>query len=286
MAMAIRKILVPVNGSEAAGTALKTALIVGRAQGAHVEALHVKLSAADAVPLIGEGMSGAFAEELMELTKREADLRALAARQTFDQCRDELDVPRAEVPMHGEVTTAFIETVGREDDETAHRGRLADLIVVARPSAGSDVTADLTLNAALYESGRPVLVAPAELRPVIGRRIAVAWNDSAEAARALAGALPLLTAADQVWVVTADGGGEGETSCRAAVAYLGYHGIAAETRVVLGARAVGDALLDGCAEADLVVMGAYTHSRLRELILGGTTRYMLEESTLPLLMAH
>ncbi|MCU0839440.1 MAG: universal stress protein [Rhodospirillales bacterium] len=284
--MAIRKILVPVDGSEAARTALKTALIVGRAQGAHVEALHVKLSAADAVPLIGEGMSGAFAEELMELTRREADLRAVAARQTFDQCRGELDVPRAEAPIHGEVTTAFIETIGREDDETAHRGRLADLIVVARPSTGSDVTADLTLNAALYESGRPVLVAPAELRPVIGRRIAVAWNDSAEAARALAGAIPLLTTADQVWVVTADGGGDGEASCRDAVAYLGYHGVAAETRVVLGARAVGDALLDGCAEADLVVMGAYTHSRLRELILGGTTRYMLEESTLPLLMAH
>lgn len=284
--MAIRKILVPLDGSEMARIALTTALIVARSQGAHVEALHVKLSATDAVPLIGEGMSGAFAEELIELTKRETEQRAVLARAIFEECRSELEVPQAEAPMGREVTAAFVETVGREDEETARRGRLADLIVVGRPSAGSDVTADLTLNAALYESGRPVLVAPAELRPAVGRRIAVAWNDSVEATRALAGGMPLLAAAEQVWVVSADRGEETEESCKRAVAYLGYHGIHADSRVVLGTRAVGEALLEGCGDADLVIMGAYTHSRLRELILGGTTRYMLEESALPLLMAH
>jgi nucleotide-binding universal stress UspA family protein len=181
--MAIRKILVPVDGSESARTALNTALVVGRAHGAHVEALHVRLSPTDAVPMIGEGMSGAFAEELMELTAREAEVRAAAARQVFDACRRDLEVPQSEAPLGGDVTTALVEVVGREDEETARRGRLADLVVVARPSAGSDVTADLTLNAALYGSGRPVLVAPAEPRPVIGRRIALAWNNSVEAAR-------------------------------------------------------------------------------------------------------
>lgn len=284
--MAIRKILVPVDGSDAARVALKTALIFCRAHGAHVEALHVKISAADALPLIGEGMSGAFAEELMELTQREADARAAAARRLFEECRQELEVPQADAPVDREATTAFVEVVGREDEETAQRGRLADLIVVARPSAGTDVTADLTLNAALYETGRPVLVAPAELRPVIGRRVALAWNNSIESARALAGAMPILAAAEQVWVVTAGSGRDSEASSRAAVIYLGYHGIHAESRVVLGPRNVGEALAEGCADADLVVMGAYTHSRLRELILGGVTRFMLEESTLPLLMAH
>lgn len=284
--MALRKILVPVDGSDAARAALETALAIGRAHGAHVEALHVRPSAADAVPLLGEGMSGAMIDELIEVAAREADLRAVAARNVFNDVRGKLEIPQADTPGDGEVSTAFLEMVGREDEVVALRGRLTDLIVLGRPSAGADVTGNLTLSAALFESGRPVLVAAAEPRPVLGRRIAVAWNNSVEATRALAAAMPFLQAADQVWVVSADTEDGGEPLCGSAVDYLSWHGIHAEKRLVLGRGAIGDALLDGCAEADLVVMGAYTHSRLRELIFGGVTRHMLEEATLPLLMAH
>lgn len=284
--MALRKILVPVDGSDAARAALETALAIGRAHGAHVEALHVRASPADAVPLLGEGMSGAMIDELIEVAARETDLRAVAARNVFNDVRGKLEIPLAEAPGDGEVSIAFLEMVGREDEVVALRGRLTDLIVVGRPSAGADVTANLTLSAALFESGRPVLVAAAEPRPVLGRRIAVAWNNSVEATRALAAAMPFLRAADHVWVVSADTEDGGEPLCGSAVDYLSWHGIHAEKRLVLGRGAIGDALLDGCAEADLVVMGAYTHSRLRELIFGGVTRHMLEEATLPLLMAH
>jgi nucleotide-binding universal stress UspA family protein len=164
-------------------------------------------------------------------------------------------------------------------------GRAADLIVVGQGDLATHV---------ISGSGRPVLVAPhACSASAVGRRVLVAWDGGREAARALQLALPLLQMAEQVDIAVIDTGPDAVAEARAAdpLPYLERHGIKARMAVhALGGKrhAVGNALLRVAADggADVLVMGAYGHSRMRETILGGVTRTIFEEMRLPVLMVH
>jgi nucleotide-binding universal stress UspA family protein len=284
--MAIRRLLVPIDGTEPGRAAMALAIAVARRLGSHIDGLHVHIEPIEALPIVGEGVSGALIQELIELTAREATGRAAAAKRIFDEVQAEYQIPLLKSPHANGASAWWSEVMGREDEVIARLGRLADMIVVSRPSPKAEVGASLAFDTALFETGRPVLVAPREAPGDVGHHIAVAWNDSAESSRALAASLPLLRTAARVTVVAAVSGDVDQDECRAVVDYLHWHGVAAEERVVLGHGAVGDALIEGCGDADLIVMGAYTHSRLLQLILGGVTRHLLEEARVPLLMAH
>jgi len=287
--MTIRIIMVPLDGSDAARPALELALVTAKRTGAHLEALHVRADPKDAVPLLGEGMSGAMIEELIDLTEKEAEARCERARSMFDTLCAENGVTVTDGPGSAGPTAGWRETTGREDELAAWRGRLADLIVVGRPAADSEAPSILMVNAAVFESGRPVLVAPPTFAPDLGRRVAIAWNGSAEAARAVHGALPLIASAESVTIFTTETEKTPETAAGELSGYLAGHGISAEQRSLTESDGpVAKALLEACVtdDVDLLVMGAYTHSRLRQLILGGVTRHVLQEVTLPVLMAH
>lgn len=283
--MAIRRILVPVEGSVCGRTVLLTALDVARAHGAHVAAVHVRPDPRVGVPLIGEGMSAGMVEELIALTEKETTTRARDARALFDEIHGESGLPLSSDPAEFGASISFVEADGREEEEIAQRGRLADLIVLGRPSQQPDTDATVIFNAALFESGRPVLVAPTEPQP-FGRRIAIAWNGNVEAARAVHAAMDFLHRAESVDIFAADPDTSGNADGGALVDYLAWHGIGARLQPLAEAGSVGDAVGKAVAGADLVVMGAYSHSRLRELILGGVTRHMLENTASALLMAH
>ncbi len=293
--MSIRTILVPFDGTEAAKPALETALAVGREIDAHVEVLHVSVDARDVVPLLGEGMSGSMIEEMFGLAEKEAADRLKKARRMFDEaCAG--TVPTVEPPPEGSPEAGFsvtwAERTGREDEIVGNRGRLADLVVVARTTPDSDASAALTLKAALFECGHPVLVATAQeagAAPVLGTRVAIAWNGSAQAARAVTAAIPFLQRASGVTILTADSVATSVDVVPALIDYLAWHGVAAEARTSSPAgRHVGEVMLKECVDlgAGMLVMGAYTHSRMRQLILGGVTRYVLAEAKIPLFMAH
>lgn len=144
-----------------------------------------------------------------------------------------------------------------------------------------------TIDAALFDTGRPVLVAPPAAPLQIGRKIAIAWNGSSQAARAVAFSLPFLERAEQVTILVGSGQ-DSHTPGTALAAYLERHGIRAAVEGFDVAGSVGKSVLERAGElgADLIVMGAYGHSRLREMILGGATREILASATLPVLMAH
>lgn len=177
----------------------------------------------------------------------------------------------------------------------AQRARFADLVVLAQPyGEGAAPDAEAVVEAALFDGNCPVLILPHGKSDVagIGRRVIIAWNQSDEALTAIRRARPILKSADLVEITVVDpsphspeGSDPGGALCR----MLTRHGVKAEVAVLAKTLpTVSEVLNRRAAEtgADLIVMGAYSHSRLREAIMGGATRHMLERAKVPVLMAR
>ena len=287
--MTIRTILAPIDGSAASTETAKAAFSIGRELGAHVEAIHVKTDPKDTIPLLGEGMSVAMIEDMVEIAERDSKERSDSASKVFQDTASEFGAIITDQPSPNGFTACWTQEVGRDDDVIARKGRLSDIVVVGRPGEGSDVSATLSLNAALFETGRPVMVVPPSGIGSMSEKIAISWNGSAQSARAVSSALPLIKKASEVIVFTIDSDQTSSARAPELVSYLKWHGVDAHMRTLEAqGNAVGKELLReaGAANVGLLVMGAYTHSRMRQLILGGVTRHVLENSTIPLFMAH
>jgi nucleotide-binding universal stress UspA family protein len=168
--------------------------------------------------------------------------------------------------------------------------RYADLVIAAQPEP-QETLASLFAGELVLGAGRPVLFVPYAGRFAdVGKRVLIAWNASREAARAVTDALPILARAEAVEVIAfAPGGDHGEIPGADMAHFLARHGVKASAATdTAPALAVGERILSRAAdsEADLIVMGAYGRSRLRELVLGGATRTLLGAMTVPVLMAH
>ena len=173
-------------------------------------------------------------------------------------------------------------------DFLASYARVFDVTVVGRPESVSDGPRMGALEAALFESGRPVLLAPPSGVRKLGENILIAWNGTPEAARTVAFAKPLLLRARHVAVVTVAGGQTSEPSGERLAHYLRLNGISCEAHDVEPDAERGAAFLAAAARlgSDLVIKGAYTQSRLRQMIFGGATRHIVTEATVPVLLAH
>ncbi len=286
--MAIRKLLLPLTGTAAGEAALSTALMIANIWKAHVTALHVRVDSRDVAPLAGEGLSGAMIEEMMSATEKESTDRARAVHSMFDKFVAAHNVVLGQGHFESETATASFATItGREEDLVAQQARLADLTVVPHPEAGEDVSSSDALHAVLFDSGRPVLIAPQKAPQSIGTRICLAWNGTAESASAVLAALPWMQRANAVRILTSDEYHRRGPQAADLLAYLALHGITADVVTFRGIdRDVGAGMLKATRDfgADLLAMGAYSHSRLRQLILGGVTRHVLEKSDLPVMM--
>lgn len=287
--MAIKVILTPLFGAPSDEAALATALVVARKFSAHIDAMHIRADPRTMIPYIGEGMSGALIEEMIASAEQQADERAKRVRQTFDGWCAKSGIAMGESAAEGP-NCAWIEDTGRPDACVARRGRVADVVVVARPEGENAITTITeTLEAALMDSGTPLLVAPSAAPATVGDHVAIAWNGGMEAARAVTAAMPLLNAAGKVTVLTVGDPCPPEATAEALAGYLASHGVTAQVRKIEEAGdSMSATLLGAAAEAgaDLMVMGAYTHSRLRELVFGGVTYEVLSAADIPVLMAH
>jgi nucleotide-binding universal stress UspA family protein len=287
--MSVRKFLLPVSSSDSAEAALHAGLMLAKMWSAHLQVLHIAVDSRDLAPLAGEGLSGAMIEEMTSATEQEGGARARELRQLFDMATEDQQVTVGDA-MRGrnEPSAAFTTIAGREEEIIAHQARIADLTIVPHPQAGEDVAAADALHAVLFDSGRPVLMAPVEKPFTIGRRIAVAWNGTAQGASALGSTMPFIRQADEVRIFASDEYFKRGPAAEEVADYIADHGVTAKiTRFESLNRSVGAGLLAAVADfgADLMSMGAYSSSsRLHQLILGGTTRYVLENATLPVLM--
>jgi nucleotide-binding universal stress UspA family protein len=167
-------------------------------------------------------------------------------------------------------------------------GRVFDILAVGRPGSASTEPHRSTLEGALFESGRPVLIAPPKAPATLGTMVAIVWNGSSETARSVGFAMPLLQKAADVAVLAVPGMRLPGPSEAQLARSLRRHGVPARVVEVKEGKAPGVALLDKAAVlgADLLIKGGYTQSRLRQLIFGSVTSEILADARLPVFMAH
>ena len=283
--MEIRTILAGASGGSASGGALELACRLAGRFGAHLEAMHVRLDIAEVVMAAGaEGLAAAADLGWAEQTSGEVAAIAEATRVGFAAAVERNGLTLAE----GAGGAAWHEETGDAATLVARRARFFDLVVLGRSDRVIDAPHTDAIEETLIRSGRPVLLAPAEAPGAIGESIAIAWNGSAEAVRAVAGALPLLRLAKKTVVVTL-GAAEGEGADELQ-AYLALHGIAATQHLVaeVAGEGPGGQLLSAARDegADLLVIGGYSHPPWREMLFGGATSEIVGASRLPVLVAH
>jgi nucleotide-binding universal stress UspA family protein len=183
----------------------------------------------------------------------------------------------------------WTEEAGDLESVVALAGRVSDLIIVDRPKI-ADLFSQRVFEAAVFSAGRPALMVPEIVEGDPLRHVAVAWNGSLESARVVGQSIALLHKADRVSIIQAPGPDEGNTELADLSAYLRWHGIAAESHDLRPAtdKSAGELILDEVdrLDASMLVMGAYTHSRLRQFLLGGVTQHVVTHARVPILMTH
>lgn len=288
--MSFRVILAPMFGIEADAAVLRSALGLARRFEAHVTALHVHPDPRDLVPLVGEGVSPAVIDQLTRASEEEIGRQRAAAKKVFDdECAKSGIAIAEKPPAPAPSSAAWRELVGEREQNVTLRARTSDLVVFPPADAGIAGTVRPSLETTLLDSGRPILALPHTPPDSLGHTVAVAWNGRAQAARAVAGAMPFLESARGVVVLTAETWRTSFDATLELAEYLEWHGIGCERRPVeVGDEAVGAAMLRtaSAAGADLLVMGGYGRARLAESVLGGVTRHVLSHPELPVLMAH
>jgi nucleotide-binding universal stress UspA family protein len=277
--MVYKDILVPVMALERDQAALRSAAALARKFDAKASALVVSVN-----------LGSSYAVKQQPLSAVLEDI-ALGSRSHAGQERERIEAWLARAPHEFELRNLSIEAAAGEDQVVAH-ARVSDLVVTARPLL-HDPARHALVEDVLFKSGRPVLLVPETWRRESWQTIVVGWNAKAEAVRAVTGALPLLQAARRVIVATVDASpsaaGHSAIPGHEIAAHLARHGVNIEVHNVDGlGRSHAKALTDEAVatDADLMVLGAYGHSRAREFVLGGVTRELLTGSDVPLLMAH
>lgn len=235
----------------------------------------IALAAADVPPLVSTGEGLVYEGEVMEIKRQEIENRLAELRDIFEKL-----VPHS-------ISSEWKQHIGGPTRALGLIARSADLIVTA--DGGDDVFRAVDIGSLVLGAGRPVLVTAGNAEHLLGKTVLVAWKDSREARRALSDSLPMLAKANKVVVATMEAGPPKEVrdSLADVAVFLEQHGIVARTEVIAGA-ADGEGLMAFArsVHADLIVSGAYGHSRLREWAFGGITRSLIGESGISRLFSN
>ena len=288
--MGYRSILVPLEESNSLDSVLTLTLMIARQFQSHIEGFCIRPSLAGAIAVGFEGGVAALAgtEEQFEI---EQGTRSERLKEQFDKFIKENNLKNSQPNENNELTVSWNENEASGIGLFGQRGRVFDLIVVGRPTPGALTPAMNTLETVLFESGRPVLIAPPTISQKIIDHIAIAWNGSTETARTIAFAMPLIKNAKHISILNIEGAMvPGPTAVEVANS-LTRQDITVDIINREGKRSPSDAGALKLNEtenigANLLIKGGYTQSRLRQMIFGGATNHILNEAKMPVLMAH
>lgn len=281
----MKTILVPFFDDDAARAALDAAHLVAARFQSHIEGLFVVRP-----PQVIDGEGMAMMASYVTQLEEEGERLAERSKEAFESTLAGHGItPQAMAEDSGSVTAGWREFEGLEGQVLGDYGRLFDLIVIGRGFGYPWSDWDAMCEAALFECGRPVIITPEKAPETMGEHAVIAWNASTETARTVAMSMPILLQAKRVTVLSVEGWGVPGPDGEQMAAHLRRNGVDASARMAEakgrppGPALVEEALADG---ADLLVKGAYTQSRLRQLVFGGATRHILYGAELPVIMAH
>lgn len=283
----MRSILVPVEECPSLDAQLKTTLLAARVFSAHIDAVmpRAHLDPYAVSPTIGM-IAPAGIDAPGEGERERAD-ELLAHFRAFLRDND-VDWGDPLGPTESP-TASWIGDIARGDESVGELARLYEIAVLARPVAKSYVPRQALLETVLFESGRLILVAPPEPPASLDGPVVIAWNGSNESARTIALAAPFLRRTERIIVLSVEGGMVPGPSARDVARSLARSGITSDAvEIKADGRSPGEVILAEAQRfsAAILVKGAYTHSRLRQMIFGGATHHILQNATLPVLMAH
>ncbi|MDH3739122.1 MAG: universal stress protein [Alphaproteobacteria bacterium] len=286
----ITNILTYIDGRGSSENAAEAAMQLAVRHNAHVEGLHIRADPHDFITNAPVYSGIEAIEKFSDTFDREAAQIEERATGAFARVRHAHGVGEQKAGSKPTQPTAQWTVVsGSADTIVCQRARVADVCVVGRSGYGRDNSTTSVIESALFDSGRPVLIAPPHAPKSVGKDIVVAWNRSAAAASTLNSAMPLFDKAERICLVSVETGAKQGPPVEEAATYVERHGFTVDAKTLpLHNQGVGSTLLryTHTHDSSLLVMGAYSHSRLREVILGGVTRHVLENATLPVLMVH
>jgi nucleotide-binding universal stress UspA family protein len=287
----MKTILVPAAGSDSDLAPFETALAAARPLGAHLDFLHIRISAGEAAPFIphlGFARGAAIHAALHKLEDLAETRSAAAARQVHEFCRRHAIV-LGDPPQRRGLSAAWREEPDDPVGRLMRHARHHDLIVLGRRTRRDDGLPDDLIEQLLLACGRPVLLAPPEPPASLLGSVMVCWQETAGAARALGAALPLLAKSRRVLIARVEDGSAAREDGAEVAQYLAWHGIDAQPCAIPpdgrpAAELIGEAA--AAANVDLLVMGGYSHSPTRELLFGGCTVAFIARADRAVLLMH
>ncbi len=286
--MFMKAIYLALSGETEADAAAHAAFTLAKAFNAHITGSDTVAETGPFLDQTGVGMMATYYDELYQTAEKVQAHKRSVANTLFEKIREAHEVTLKSTPSDDEATCQWHAHDG-DPSVVARLGRLADVIVLACPGERSSFADLRTLEQAVFDARRPVLMMPKDTDFDPTASVVVAWNGSAEAARALINSVPLMTKAGKALLVQVDDIESGATPMADAEAYLALHGIKVESKhLERGKEGVADMLLAQCKEAGAgcLVMGAYTHNPWREMVLGGVTQSMTKYAPVPVFFAH
>ena len=287
--MALKSIFVPFFEEKSAETAFRAAAVFAKESKAHITAVHVR--SRPAPPTTVFFPLGGVSTEFTETFQKAEDKLADSLKELFAKLCEELGVGVVSVEEHTDshgATASWSDLEGEVLLEYALQATVCDLAVLAAAGGDANPMEENIAESLLFQSGRPVLLAPASGLAEMPAKISVAWNGSQEAARAVGASLSILQDAETVNVISVRKTDAPFINTDEITAYLRLHDVnAARIKIEVTDNEGATARLDEEVREeapDLLVMGAYSHSRWRQAVLGGFTRHMIHEAKMPVFM--
>jgi nucleotide-binding universal stress UspA family protein len=263
---------------------------VARKFDAHLEGTHIQASDAASAEFATSHLDPRHYTEVVNRLQKQKRQDAIATRQAFEEFVTSRNLTLSSEPIGTTVATAsWEELIGDPGEVVAVRGGAFDLIVISYPALGPASTPASVLEAAIFGTARPVLLAHEDVPAQLGQSVMIAWNRGSQSRRAVAAAMPFLETAGSVAIVNVTTGAKQGPEADEIVRTLAWHGVKAEAKCLLpDRRSVGQTLMEEVRNtgADLLVMGAYSKHRLRERLIGGVTKEILAKADFPILMAR
>ncbi len=282
--MNYKKMFFPIGGGEELETRLHGAMLVAKYFNVNLEFLlclsnpnqkmlntvNLPLNIQEEILAVLEGQVQVEEEKFSKLFKKLAKQNAIEVSKVYHQDR---------------ASVYFTSKDGLRSDLVKQASKFCDLVIAAAPPLGVSTA---TFEAAVLNSGKPVIMIPRNMQVFDAKNIVIGWNNSPEASRAVTSAIPLLQKAKRVHIVSSLEYTKNDDNMKDLLSYLAYHDIEASFEIIKTTKISGQALLNASLDGnfDLIIAGAYGHKGLKELMFGGATRYLLENSSLPIFMSH